>query len=133
MRIRSKNPYIIFLQFCRESVKRMKHRNANASIKILHILDDNRPLRQSLMSTGCARPPDFNKPSAPPPTLQKISILSHKTFTAFSNASYARLRAIPSDGIQRGLFLLSYFPLLLLFFSRHCCAPRVATFRGNEI
>ena len=108
----------------------MKNQDINTITKTARMLDSDSCLKGSLVPPEVVWAPEFNKPiyPPPPPTLQTISILSHKTFTASANVPSLRPRAIPFDGIRRELSLLPYFFSPTLLF-----APRVATFWGNEI
>ena len=103
----------------------MKNRDMNTIAGTARILDSNPCLRGSLVLSETLWIPDLTSLTTPPPTLQLISVLSHKTFIASPKVLSPHPRAILSDGIQRGLFLLSYFPLLfLIFFPMLLLAPR---------
>lgn len=120
---------IIFLQFCLLSVKRMKNQDMNTIVRTARILDSNPCLWGSLVLSETVWIPNLTSlTTPPPPTLQPISILFHITFT--TSAKVPSPRAILSDGIQRGLFLLSYFPLPFLIFFPCCCLHQGATSWG---
>jgi len=98
----------------------MKNRNANTSIKTLHIFGDNRYLWQSLTPAEFDRPPDFNKPSAPPFTTDKYFISQDihgiRQCLVLTSARYPA-RWHPTRAIFVVLFsvvVLNFSPMLLL-------------------
>ena len=77
---------------------------------------------------------DLIRLNTPPPTLQTISILSHKIFTDFANIPFpCPARYLVRWHPTRVVFVVLLSAVTLILFPTLLFVPRVATFWGNEI